>query len=135
MRVLVLGRDSTPWRSLFIRLGCQSDKDRTDPGRCSTLLWTRGCLQWSGNHQADNSPWKEALPHCCHQQPLCGVVSNSCSCSGSSMMIFPISPNAVNLHCSCLSHLRSPGGGTGLGSCSIAAHRGDILKQLILFLL
>lgn len=122
-------RDSTPWRSLLIRLGCQSDKGRTDPGRFSPLLWTRGCLQWSGDHQADNSPWKEALPHCCHEQPLRGVeVSSSCCSSGSSRMIFPVSQNAANLHCSCLSHLRSPRGGTGLGSCIVAAHRGEYFE-------
>lgn len=132
--VLVHGRDSTPWRSLFIRLGLSIC--RTDPGRCSLLLWTRDCLLWSGSHQADSSPWKELLPHCCHVQPLCGVeVSDSCLCSGSSRMIFPVSQNAVNLHCSSPSLTSGPQEGEMVWiPAEYQPIEGNILKQLILFL-
>lgn len=126
MRVLVHSRDSTPWGSLFITLGCQSEKTGQIQGDVPPLLWTWDCLQWSGNHQ-------EAFPHCCHAlewrsaAPASALEINTFIfiTSGSSRMIFPVSQNAVTLHCSCLSHLRSPGGGNGLDSCSVAAHREE----------
>lgn len=92
----------------------------------------QGHWSWR-DHQADSSPWKEAPTYCRHVQPLCGVQLSkwllSALCSWVLRDDFPSIPKVrLTWTVACLTRLKSPGDGTRLGSCSVAAHRGEYFE-------